>query len=184
MIATGAVVVSLLTTAAQTYDGYLFYDRQSTRDIETKEIIVPAGQAGKVHNVEWKASVKPMKPPADNKYGPEVSWLQVDITEKVVDESNATMTGLPTNIRLGDRAGRTWVVEIAQDTDRPTDRMEVGKEYKILGAAIVPTAVVNEVELSFRPSTYRSDTPTEKLLDLETIRKLPPETEVLRFRRR
>lgn len=176
--------MSLLTTAAQTYDGYRFYETSTTRGIETKEIAVAPGQAAKVNNVEWKASIKPMKPPADNKYGPEVTWLQVDIVEKVVDESSATMTGQPYEVKLTDRAGRTWVVELAHDSDRPTDRLEVGKEYKFLGAAIVPTAVANEVELSFRPANYRSDTPTKDFFNREAAEKLTPDTEVLRFRRR
>ncbi len=170
-----------MTTAAQTYDGYLFYDQQTTE--ATKEIVVAAGQAATVNNVEWKASIKPFKPEGNGGYGPEVTWLQVDITKKAVDESSATLTALPSELRLEDRAGRTWAVEIASDAERPTDRLEVGKEYKITAGAIVPTAVANEVELMLRPSNYRSDTPTDQLLTRENAER-SRNPEVLRFRRR
>ncbi|MGN9841558.1 hypothetical protein ACTMTI_25865 [Nonomuraea sp. H19] len=182
MIAGAAVVVSLLTTAAQTYDGYLFYDKMTTK--ETRETIVPAGQVAKINNIEWKAAVSPMKPPADNKYGPEVTWLRVDITKKVLDEASATKIAEPIDVKLADRAGRTWVVLIEPVGKRPTDRLEVGKEYKMLGAAIVPTPVANEVELSFRPANYRSDTPTEDLFKRENAEKLEKDVDVVRFRRR
>ncbi|WP_171074495.1 hypothetical protein, partial [Nonomuraea basaltis] len=182
LIAAGAVVVSLLATAAQSYDGYLFYERQTTK--ETRETIVATGQAGKVHNIEWKATVAPMKAPAGSRHGPEVTWLRVDITKKVLDKGSATMITEPGEVQLADRAGRTWTVEIEPVGDRPTDRLVVGKEYKIQGVAIVPAPVANEVELSFRPSTYRSDTPTEDLFKREGAEKLEEPVDVLRFRRR
>ncbi|MEV0228061.1 hypothetical protein [Nonomuraea sp. NPDC050786] len=182
LIAAGAVIVSLLTTAAQTYDGYLFFEKSNAT--ETKEIIVPAGQAGTVHNVEYRAVVTPAKPPANSKHGPEVTWLKVDITKKVLDESSATMTAKPYGVHFEDASGRTWTVEISDAQDPPTDRMEVGREYKIQGLGIVPTPVANEVELSFRPSNYRSDTPTEDLFNREKVAKMDQDLEVLRFRRR
>ncbi|TMR10648.1 hypothetical protein ETD86_38600 [Nonomuraea turkmeniaca] len=175
-------MVSLATTAAYAYDGYVFYEKQTTK--ETREISVPPGQAGTAHKIEWKAAIAPMKPPAGNKHGPEVTWLKVDITKKVLDESSATMTAEPGEVKLQDRAGREWAVPIEPVGNRPTDRLEVGQEYKIQGMAIVPTAVVNEVELSFRPSTYRSDTPTKDLFNREAVEKLGKDVEVLRFRRR
>ncbi|WP_165974859.1 hypothetical protein, partial [Nonomuraea deserti] len=181
LIAAGAVVVSLLTMGAQTVDGYLFYEKVSAQ--ETKEVVVAAGQAGTVHNIEWTASVAPMKAPAGSRHGPEVTWLKVDITKKVVNESSATMTALPYEIRLTDRAGRTWTVEL-QDGERPTDRLVVGKTYRIEGLAVVPTPVANEVEISFRPSSYRSDTPVEDLFDREAMEKAEKDDTVLRFRRR
>ncbi|AQZ67058.1 hypothetical protein BKM31_41430 [[Actinomadura] parvosata subsp. kistnae] len=184
LIAVGAVAVSLLITGAQVYDGYGFYEVQTTK--ETKEIRVAPGQAAQVNGVEWTGSVKRMEPaPKDNGgYGPEVTWMQVDITKKVVDEASATMTALPADLRLTDRAGRTWVVEVATTVERPTDRMEVGKTYEIPAGAIVPTAVADEVELSFRPSNYRSDTPTEDIFNRAAIEKMPKDIEVLRFTRR
>ncbi|MGW0807613.1 hypothetical protein [Nonomuraea sp. NPDC002799] len=181
LIAAAAVVVAVLTTAAQTYDGYLFYDQTKNR-VETREVIVAAGQAGKVYNIEWKAALSAMDAPKDTKHGPEVTWLKVDVLEKVLDAGNATMTAQPTEMKLWDRAGRSWVVEIQPPEDRPTDRLEVGKEYRIQGVAIVPAPVAKEVELTFRPSTYRSDTPTEDFFDREAMSK-EPATDVLRFRR-
>ncbi|MEV4114655.1 hypothetical protein [Nonomuraea sp. NPDC049695] len=182
LIAAGAVIVSLLTTAAQSYDGYLFFEKSHAK--ETKEIIVPAGQAGTVHNVEYRAAVAPTKAPASSKHGAEVTWLKVDITKKVVDEGSATMTAKPYDVQFEDGAGRTWTVETQNVGDAPTDRLEVGKEYKIQGLAIVPTPVANEVELSFRPSNYRSDTPTADLFNREKAEKMDQDVEVLRFRRR
>ncbi|GAA3245241.1 hypothetical protein [Nonomuraea helvata] len=182
LIAAGAVIVSLLTTAAQSYDGYLFFEKSNAK--ETKEIIVPAGQAGTVRNVEYRAAVAPTKAPASSKHGAEVTWLKVDITKKVLDEGSATMTAKPYDVQFEDRAGRTWTVETEDVGDAPTDRMEVGKEYKIQGLAIVPTPVANEVELSFRPSNYRSDTPTADLFNREKVEKMDQDVEVLRFRRR
>ncbi|TLF55825.1 hypothetical protein FE391_40065 [Nonomuraea sp. KC401] len=181
LIAAGAVVVSLLAMGAQTVDGYLFYEKVSAE--QTKEVVVAAGQAGNVHNIEWTAAVAPVKAPAGSKHGPEVTWLQVNITKKVVDEASATMTAMPYDIRLSDRGDRTWTVEL-KDGERPTDRLVVGKTYKIEGLAIVPTPVANEVEISFRPSAYRSDTPVDDLFDREAMEKAEKDDTVLRFRRR
>ncbi|TMR39443.1 hypothetical protein [Nonomuraea zeae] len=178
-------MVSLILTAATTYDGYLIYDREITRDILTTEIVVPAGQAGKVYGVEWKAAISPMKPPASSKHGPEVAWLQVDITEKIVDAGSATMTALPSQVRLNDRAGRIWTVEIQRAGDEFLgDKLDVGQEYKIIGAAVVPVSVVNEVELSFKPSDYRSDTPTKDLFKRQQGADEQARDTALRFRRR
>ncbi|WP_326631323.1 hypothetical protein OIE67_42945 [Nonomuraea fuscirosea] len=183
LIGVGAVLVSLLITGAQTYDGYGFYTVQ-TQD-ETKEIVVAAGQSGTVNKVEWTAAIKPMKMPAGNGgYGPEVTWLEVNVTKKVLDAGSATMTAFPRDMKLTDRAGRTWVVEVSTDAERPTERLEVGKTYRIPGGAIVPTKVADEVELLLRPSNYRSDTPTEDLFKRDVVEKMPQDTEVLRFRRR
>ncbi|MEV4082786.1 hypothetical protein AB0J43_21195 [Nonomuraea fuscirosea] len=183
LIGVGAVLVSLLITGAQTYDGYGFYTVQ-TQD-ETKEIVVAAGRSGTVNKVEWTAAIKPMKMPAGNGgYGPEVTWLEVNVTKKVLDDSSATMTAFPRDMKLTDRAGRTWVVEVSTDAERPTERLEVGKTYRIPGGAIVPTKVADEVELLLRPSNYRADTPTEDLFKRDVVEKMPQDTEVLRFRRR
>ncbi|MEV4581949.1 hypothetical protein AB0K16_52825 [Nonomuraea jabiensis] len=182
LIATAAVIVSLVTVGARSYDGYLFYEKTTTK--ETKETVVPAGQAAKVKNIEWRATVTRIEMPDNLQYGPEVAALKVDITKKVLDAGSATKTGLFSDAKLEDRAGRSWVVNVAPETDRPTDRLEVGKEYKILAAAVVPTAVADEVELSFRPSNYRSDTPTADLFKRDTVAKLEDDVDVLRFRRR
>ncbi|MET8864416.1 hypothetical protein ABZW11_15865 [Nonomuraea sp. NPDC004580] len=182
LVAAAAVLACLLTTAAQTYDGHAFYEKVSEE--ETKEIIVAAGQAGKVNGVEWKAAVSRTEAPQNSKHGPEVTWLKVDITRKVVDKGSATMVAEPTDVQVQDRAGRIWTAPIEAVGDRPTDRLVVGEEYKIQGLAIVPTPVANEVELSFRPSNYRSDTPTDELFTREGAEKLVPDVEVLRFRRR
>ncbi|MFI7134925.1 hypothetical protein ACIBQ1_55325 [Nonomuraea sp. NPDC050153] len=183
LVAVAAVVVSLVTVGVQSYDGYLFFEKTTTK--ETKETVVPVGQAARVKNIEWRATVTRIKMPEGLPYGPEVTALRVDITKKVLDAGSATKTGLFTEAKLEDRTGRTWVVNIDQQTsDRPTDRLEVGKEYKILAAAVVPTAVANEVELSLRPSNYRSDTPTADLFKRDTVSKLEGDVDVLRFKRR
>ncbi|MEV0597053.1 hypothetical protein [Nonomuraea cavernae] len=180
LVAAGAVVLACAAIATRTYDGYLFYEKVATD--ETRLISVAPGQSGKAHGVEWKATVAPTKPPAGNKHGADVAWLKIDIREKVVDQGSATMIAEPGEIQLQDRAGRTWTVELL-DADRPTDRLDVGKEYVLEGVAIVPVRVADEVELSFRPSTYRSDTPTEDLFKRDTVAALEPNSEVLRFTR-
>ncbi|SEN39661.1 hypothetical protein SAMN05660976_07446 [Nonomuraea pusilla] len=177
LVAAGAVLCVAAAVGARTYDGYLFYDKATSK--ETRETVVAAGQAGKAYGIEWKATVAPMKAPPGNHHGPDVAWMQVDISEKVLDEGSATMIAKPGDLRLEDRAGRAWVVEVA-DGDRPLDRMEVGKEYPLQGVAVVPAAVAGEVELSFRPSTYRSDASTDDLFKRGTAK---PDVEVLRFRR-
>ncbi|MGW4965297.1 hypothetical protein ACWEPL_49415 [Nonomuraea sp. NPDC004186] len=182
LVAVAAVIVSLVTMGAQSYDGYLFYEKTTTK--ETKETVVSAGQAAKVKNIEWRATVTRIEMPDNLPYGPEVTALRVDITKKILDEGSVTKTGLFTDAKLEDRAGRSWVVSVDPQSDRPTDRLEVGKEYKFLAAAVVPTAVADEVELSFRPSNYRSDTPTADLFKRDTVAKLEADVDVLRFRRR
>ncbi|MEU6794832.1 hypothetical protein ABZ907_24305 [Nonomuraea wenchangensis] len=184
LVAVAAVAVSLLTVAVNLYDRHDFYEQQITRGLNHIETVVPAGQPGKVYNTEWRATVAPMKPPEGNKHGPEVTWLKVDITRRVVDAASATMIGDPGDMKLRDRAGREWTVPFEVVGDRPLDRMEVGKDYRIQGMAIVPTAVAQEVELSFEPSNYRSDTPTEDLFDREKVKALGLDVYVLRFRRR
>jgi hypothetical protein len=174
--------VSFLTTAAQTYDGYLFYEKYATD--ETRETAVAPGQTARIHNIEWKATVTPIDPPKGSTHGPEVTWLRIDISRKLLDESSATMTGDPDEVQVEDRTGRTWIVPTEPVGDPPIERLELGREYKILGLAIVPAAVADEVELSFRPSTYRSDTPTEDLFKREAAKKLEGNVDLLRFRRR
>ncbi|SEH00420.1 hypothetical protein SAMN05444920_116155 [Nonomuraea solani] len=183
LVAAGAVLVSLLATGAQVYDGYLFREKTVTQDI--KVTTVAAGGVGKVHNIEYKSSITPTQAPKDSKHGPEVTWLKVVISKKVLDAAQATMTSAPYDVELEDRRGRTWTVVMDRyGTLSTEDKLEVGKEYKIDGMAIVPTPVANEVELSFRPSSYRSDTPTEDLFKRETVEKMGEDNEVLRFRRR
>ncbi|MDA0639791.1 hypothetical protein OUY24_04070, partial [Nonomuraea ferruginea] len=170
-VAVGAVVASLLATAATAFDGYQFYESVTTRGLYPKQVTVPAGGSYEVYKTEFKAAVAPTDPPKDNKHGPEVTWLAIDIRKKVLDEDSATMVAEPTDLELTDRAGRTWVVELIPG-DRPTDRLVVGQEYRIQGVAVVPTEVKDEVELSFRPSSYRSDTPIDDLFkkDSEAVR--------------
>ncbi|NUW38185.1 hypothetical protein HTZ77_43330 [Nonomuraea sp. SMC257] len=177
LVAAGALVAAAVAVGATTYDGYLFYEKVSAE--ETRLVPVAAGQAGTVYGIEWKAALSPTEAPPNSKHGDTVAWLKVDITEKVVDPASATMTAKPDEIRLEDRTGRTWVVEVA-DGDRPTERLEVGKEYRLQGLAVVPKPVAGEVELSFRPSGYRSDTPTADLFKRGTSK---PDVDVLRFRR-
>ncbi|MEV4396957.1 hypothetical protein [Nonomuraea sp. NPDC049607] len=181
LVAVGAVVASVVAMGLTTYDGYVFYDTTITDGITVREISVAPGQSGKLHDIEWKAALSTVPAPQGSKHGPEVTWLKVDITQKLLDEGSATMTAAPGKVKLEDRAGRSWTVEF-EPGDRPTDRLELGKEYKIEGMAIVPTPVANEVELSFTPSDYRSDTPTADFFKREKAGK--PEADVLRFRRR
>ncbi|MEV4103517.1 hypothetical protein AB0J42_24940 [Nonomuraea sp. NPDC049649] len=183
VVAVGAAVVTLLATGAYAYDGYQFYESVTTRGLYPKRVTVPAGGSYEVYDTEWKASVAESDPPQENRYGPEVAWLSVDIRRKVLDEESATMVAEPEEVKLTDRAGRTWVVEL-RPGDRPTDRLEVGREYRIEGVAVVPAAVKDEVELSFRPSTYRSDTPVEDLFKKDSEAVRVDNLFELRFKRR
>ncbi|MCF6468887.1 hypothetical protein FAF44_10870 [Nonomuraea sp. MG754425] len=180
----GAIVATLLTTAAQSYDGYLFYEMKTTPRENNKETFVTAGQAGKVHNIEYRGTVTPTKAPEGSKPRENATWMKIVITKKVVDAASATMTAAPSEMKLRDAAGRTWAVEAQPVGDQPTDKLVVGREYRIEGLAIVPTPVAEEVQLSFRPSAYRSDTPTEDLFDREAMEKAEKDNEVLVFRRR
>ncbi|GAA2215205.1 hypothetical protein GCM10009850_106720 [Nonomuraea monospora] len=184
LIAAGAILASLLTTAAQSYDGYLFYEMKMDSRKDTKHTIVAAGQAGQAHNIEYKATITKTEAPANSKLREGVTWLKIVITKKLLNESSATMTGPPSEYKLTDTKGRTWAVEAQAVGDPPLDKLEMGKEYRIEGLAIVPSPVANEVELSFRPSTYRSDTPTEDLFDREAMEKAEKDDVVLVFRRR
>ncbi|QYC38335.1 hypothetical protein Nocox_03530 [Nonomuraea coxensis DSM 45129] len=184
LVAGAAVAVSLLTVAVNLYDTHAFYEQQITRGMNHIETVVPAGQPGKAYDTEWRVAVAPTKPPEGNKHGPDVTWMKVDITKRVVDAAAATMIAEPNNVKFTDRAGREWTVPIEPVGDRPLERLEVGRDYRIQGLAIVPTAVADEVELSFEPSNYRSDTPTEDLFDREKMEALGVDVYVLRFRRR
>ncbi|MFI6790001.1 hypothetical protein ACIBG4_22030 [Nonomuraea sp. NPDC050383] len=177
LVAAAALVSVAVAVGATTYDGYLFYEKVAST--ETRLVPVAPGQAGTVYGIEWKAALAPTEAPPGSKHGDTVAWLKVDISEKVVDPGSATMTAKPDEVRLQDRAGRTWVVELAAG-DRPADRLEVGKEYALEGLAVVPAGVAGEVELSFRPSGYRADTPTKDLFKRKTSK---PDVDVLRFRR-
>ncbi|WP_219601765.1 hypothetical protein, partial [Nonomuraea indica] len=179
LVAVGAVVSVLAAVTAYTVDGYLFFEQVSTQE-DTTEVVVPAGRAGKVDDVEWKASVARTKAPAGSRHGPDVAWMKIDITQKVLSDGSATLTGMPGDLRLHDRAGRSWAVELGSG-DRPSDRLEVGREYALQGLAVVPVAVADQVELAFTPSAYRSDTPTDDLFKRPTTPE-PPRT-TLRFRR-
>ncbi|MFF4197674.1 hypothetical protein [Nonomuraea sp. NPDC001831] len=181
LVAVGAAVASVVAMGLNTYDGYRFYDTTITGGVKVNEVAVAPGQSGEVHHIEWKAALKAVQAPEGSKHGPEVTWLKVDITQKLLDESSATMTAPPDRAKLEDRSGRTWTVEFTPG-DRPTDRLELGKEYKFEGMAIVPTPVANEVELSFRVSDYRSDTPTADFFKREKVGKA--EVDALRFTRR
>ncbi|TYB69920.1 hypothetical protein FXF51_07145 [Nonomuraea sp. PA05] len=152
---------------------------------DTRHTIVAAGQAGQAHNIEYKATITKTEAPAGSKLREGVTWLKIVITKKLLNESSATMTGIPSEFKLTDTKGRTWAVEAQAVGDPPQDdKLELGKEYRIEGLAIVPSPVANEVELSFRPSTYRSDTPTEDLFDREAMEKAEKDDVVLVFRRR
>ncbi|MDF2706201.1 MAG: hypothetical protein K0R62_1853 [Nonomuraea muscovyensis] len=179
LVAAGAVVSVLAAVAVHTVDGYLFYEQVSTQQ-DTREVVVPAGQVGKVHDIEWKATVSRTKAPAGSRHGADVAWMKIEIIQKVLSDGSATMTGMPDDLRLHDRAGRSWAVELGAG-DRPSDRLEVGQEYALAGLAVVPVAVADQVELAFTPSAYRSDTPTKDLFKRPTTPQ-PPRT-TLRFRR-
>jgi len=183
LVAAIGLVASLAATGAYAFDGYRFREDVISEGLYPKQVTVPAGESYEVYHTEFKATVKEMEPPEGNNHGPDVTWMSIDIRKKVLKEESATMVAEPIDPKLIDRQGRTWVVEY-RPPDRPSDRLVVGKEYRIQGVAVVPTAVKDEVELKFRPSNYRSDTPVDDLFKRGTEATRIDNLFELRFKRR
>ncbi len=163
LLGVGAVVVFTLGMGLPTADRYLFY--KSGQPSETVHV-VPVGQQVTYEHVTWLAVIKPTPPPAGTTHTtPDKQWLKITVTRKAADETGTLLTGRP-ELTVRDKSQRTWQVEIVED-NLPTDKHEVHRAYDYSALAVVPKAVAGEVELHLEPNiTYRSDTPTEKLLQV------------------
>ncbi|MGR6912694.1 hypothetical protein ACU635_00370 [[Actinomadura] parvosata] len=163
MLGVSAIVALLVGVGAPTVDAYLFYRSGQPSDIEH---VVEAGKELTFEHVSWKAQVETMDPPQPT--SPERQWLKITITRKGVDETGIRLTAKP-ELELRDRDDRRWQVEVAEDNVALDDDAKVGAAYTYTAVAVVPKAVAGQVELHLRPNTtYRSDTPTEKLFAIPT----------------
>ncbi|MGN9787074.1 hypothetical protein ACTMTF_37020 [Nonomuraea sp. ZG12] len=164
LLGVGAVVAFTLGMGLPTADRYLFY--KSGQPGETVHV-VPVGQQVTYEHVTWLTVVEPTPPPAGTTHNtPDKQWLKITVTRKAADEAGTVLTGRP-ELTVRDKRERTWQVEIIED-NLPTDKHEVHRAYDYTALAVVPKAVADEVELHLEPNiTYRSDTPTEKLLEVK-----------------
>ncbi|MFG1709116.1 hypothetical protein ACFLIM_38590 [Nonomuraea sp. M3C6] len=163
LLGVGAVAAFVLAVGAPTADQYLFYKSGQPDDILH---VVPAGQEQVFEHLAWKSSIAPMEPvPAGTT--PDKQWLKITITRKATDDTGTKLTAKP-ELELRDKQERAWKVEVTED-NVAIDDGQVGKPYTYIAGAVVPKAVAGEVELHLRPdTTYRSDTPTEKLFEVPT----------------
>lgn len=170
----GAVVALAVAIGAPTYDRYVLFQNGQPKD---RVQVVAAGQGITFEHVTWKVAYGTMSPPAGTKHNtPDKQWLKIAITRTAEDKDGAQLTGQP-KVLLKDRAGRAWQLETLEDT-APSDHV-VGESYVTTKVAVVPSAVAKEVELELRPSSYRSDTPTEDLMKSTE----DDDNDVLRFKR-
>ncbi|WP_127939459.1 hypothetical protein [Nonomuraea polychroma] len=158
-----ALVAFVLAMAIPTGDQYLFYKSGQPDDVVHE---VPKGQEKAFEHVSWKTSIEPMVPAPSNTT-PDKQWLKITITRKALDDTGKVLTAKP-ELFLRDKQERTWQVEVMEDNTPVGEDGVVGRPYSYIAGAVVPKAVADEVELHLRPNTtYRSDTPTEKLLEIK-----------------
>ncbi|MGW3351415.1 hypothetical protein ACWDA3_49645 [Nonomuraea rubra] len=163
MLGVSAVVALLVGVGAPTVDAFLFYRSGQPADIVH---VVEAGKELTFEHVSWKAQLETMDPPQPT--APERQWMKITITRKGVDDTGIRLTAKP-ELELRDREGRSWQVEVTEDNVALDDDAEVGKAYTYNAVAVVPKTVAAQVELHLRPNTtYRSDTPTDKLFAVPT----------------
>ncbi|MEU4542268.1 hypothetical protein [Nonomuraea dietziae] len=176
----GAVLALAVTVGGITYDDYRAYRVRTGANEITQTHVVQPGQAITVKHISWKASVEAIPSlPDGKKAGPGTTYMKIVITRAAADQEGTVKTGGPKKMRLEDRLGRSWAIEVGDDALGGDDKLEIGRAYPITAFARVPAAQAQEVELVLRPSNYRSDVPTEKLMTTKT----DPEDVELRFKR-
>ncbi len=180
LLGVGAVVALLIGVGAPTVDAYIYY--KGGRPDETPHV-VERGQALTFGHVSWKAAVEPMEAPKDSNPAPDRQWLKITVTRAAVDDDGAVMTAQP-QLSMHDKQGRSWQTSI-MESNVPTDKNPVGKPFTYTFASLVPKNVSDEVELHLEFSTtYRQDTPTEKLLEITPeLEAAAKRKDVLVFRR-
>ncbi|WP_344839181.1 hypothetical protein [Nonomuraea dietziae] len=175
----GAVLALAVTLGAMTYDDYRVYRVRTGANEITQTHVVQPGQAITLKHISWKASVEAVPSlPDGKKAGPGTTYMKIVITRAAADQEGTVKTAKPGKMRLEDRLGRSWAIEVGDDAVRG-DKLEIGRPYPITAFARVPAAQAQEVELVLRPSNYRSDVPTEKLTTTHT----DPDDVELRFKR-
>ncbi|MFI6293527.1 hypothetical protein ACIBEJ_18190 [Nonomuraea sp. NPDC050790] len=181
LLGVAAVAALIAAFGAPTVDRYLFY--KSGRPSPTVHLVEP-GQTLTYEHVSWKSAIEPTKAPPGSRHNtPDKQWLKITVIRSATDETGAVLTAKP-ELSLKDAGGRMWKAEIYED-DLPADKHEVGKEYSYLALAVVPATVGEEVQLNLEPNiTYRSDTPTKKLMDVsEEDMEKSRRNDVIVFRR-
>lgn len=163
LLGVSALVAFVLALGIPTGDHYLFFKSGQPDDIVHE---VPKGQEKAFEHVSWKTSIEPMVPAPSNTT-PDKQWLKITITRKALDDTGKVLTAKP-ELFLRDKQERTWQVEVMEDNTPVGEDGVVGKPYSFTAGAVVPKTVAGEVELHLRPNTtYRSDTPTDKLLEIK-----------------
>ncbi|NUP01946.1 MAG: hypothetical protein HOW59_28885, partial [Nonomuraea sp.] len=165
LLGVGAVVALVLAVGVPSADRYLFYKSGQPDDIVH---VVPRGQELAFEHVAWKSTIENMATPqtSTRTTAPDRQWLKIVITRKATDDTGTVLTAKP-ELRVHDKQDRTWQVEYMEDSV-PPEKGEIGRPYTYTAVAVVPKAVAGEVELHLRPdTTYRSDTPTEKLFEIK-----------------
>ncbi|MER6951756.1 hypothetical protein ABT294_47845 [Nonomuraea sp. NPDC000554] len=180
LLSVGAVAALVLGIGAPTVDRYIFF--KSGRQTETRHEVQP-GQSLTFEHVTWKSVIEPMETPQGSQHNtPDRQWLKITVTRTAADDTGAVLTAKPA-LTVQDPQQRTWQVEVVED-DIPPEKNEVGKAYTYTAAAVVPKAVANEVQLHLKPDiTYRNDTPTDKLMQVNLEDSAKKRNDVLIFRR-
>ncbi len=140
--------------------------------------VIPAGETYEFDHVAWRSTIEPIANPAGAAEKPGRQWVKIMLTRTALDRDGTFLTGAP-EVEVRDAAGRSWRTEVLKNAT-PTDQSDdqVGKAFPIEIYAVVPSDVADRAEVFLRPTSYRSDTPTEEL-----TQDLTPDLDVLRFLR-
>ncbi|MBE3014251.1 hypothetical protein IL992_34510 [Microbispora sp. NEAU-D428] len=179
----GSTVLSVvLAVAVPSWFGYRAYDILQPHYVVH---VVPAGQAGVWQHVSWRVSVEKVNDPTGKPERSDRQWLKIVATRTALDAEGAIRHGAPVEVKLTDRAGRTWQLEKLND-ETPFDVKEnkVGTPYRLEMMGVVPRSAADEVEVLLRPSTYR-DVPGQSTEDFlkDAFNSTEKDDQVLRFRR-
>ncbi|MFI6501997.1 hypothetical protein [Nonomuraea typhae] len=173
-----AAAMVAVAVGAITYDRYDLYEKRTGKREIVQVHQVKAGQPITIKHMTWRASFGTIEAMPDGKKAEQGSvYMKIDITRTPADQQGTVKTAKPTELKLEDRKGRSWTTVF--DDSRAEEELQVGKESTLIAYARVPEAQAAEVDLLLRPSNYRSDIPTDKLLTT----KLEPDSDVVRIRR-
>ncbi|KAA9381957.1 hypothetical protein F5972_03870 [Microbispora cellulosiformans] len=178
----GAVLSVALAVAAPSVFGYRAFE-YGRPDYTVH--VVPPGQAGTVQHVSWQATVEKIKDPSGKRDRSDRQWMKIVATRTALDAEGAIRHGAPADVKLTDRAGRTWQVEtLNNETPPDVNDNKVGTPYRMEMLGVVPPSVADQVEVTIRPSTYR-DVPGQSAADFvkDAFSSTEKDDQVLRFRR-
>ncbi|WP_182888048.1 hypothetical protein [Microbispora sp. H10885] len=179
----GGTVLSVgLAVAAPSFFGYQAY-KYGRPDYTVH--VVPPGQSGTVQHVSWQVTVEKTKDPSGKPERSDRQWMKIVATRTALDAEGAIRHGAPSEVKLTDRAGRTWQVEtLNNETPPDVKENKVGTPYRMEMLGVVPPSVADQVEVTLRPSTYR-DVPGQSAKDFvkDAFSATEKDDQVLRFRR-